>query len=78
MAYCSPASSTVAGLTNLLTVQSLPGRAGAGIDPKKIIVGLPLFGYAFRCTNPRPAAFPTNHTCLIAQPLACRSALAGA
>ena len=69
MAYCSPASSTVAGPTDPLDqVQSQLKKGWAGIDPAKIIVGLPLFGYAFRCTNPRPAAFPTNHTCLIAQP----------
>lgn len=43
-------------------------KGWAGIDPAKIIVGLPLFGYAFRCTNPRPAGFPANNTCLIAQP----------
>ena len=49
-------------------MQSQFKKGWAGIDPAKIIVGLPLFGYSFRCTNPRPASFPTNHTCLIAQP----------
>jgi spore germination protein YaaH len=68
MAYCSPASSRIAGPTDPLDNLIKQFEKWGGVPRKKIIVGLPLFGYSFRCTNPRPDNFPANNTCLIAQP----------
>ena len=69
MAYCAPASGTVAGPTDPLDqVRTQFAKGWAGVDPAKFIVGLPAFGYNFRCTNPQPAGFPANNTCAIPQP----------
>ena len=72
MAYCSPASSTVAGPTDPFdNAQRQLAHDWQGVPPEKIIVGLPLFGYNFKCTNPKPLGSTTtnkNSTCLIVQP----------
>ena len=71
MAYCSPASNTVAGPTLPLSKFKAVMREWSFIPPSKIIVGLPAFGGVLLCTNERPAALPRNASfpCLLEQPV---------
>ena len=79
MAYCSPESKGgIAGptlpLDSFKAMVAAPTTKRAGgwlaVPPSKMMVGLPAFGYAIPCTNPRPSGFPKNNSCVMARPLA--------
>ena len=71
MGYCDPQSGTVAGPTIELDVlkndflhhidnRSNPHRKIWEMSSDKIILGLPFFGYNFKCSNATPTPFPPH------------------